>query len=115
MDPGSKYGSQNKVNILSTNVEMTRFLCMHKIFVQAQESCAGTRVLCMHKSAVHAQESRACTRILCTHKNLDICDDLDIFERFSDFLVKAQSDPGSIQICSYTSQESPLDPYLFIS
>ena len=61
----------------------SRILCMHKILVHAQDSCAWTRTLCMHKILVyaqdscactrlfvHAQDSRACTRFLCMHKNL---------------------------------------------
>ena len=45
----------------------TRFLCMHKILVcaqqlvHAQHSCACTRFLCMHNTLVHAQHSCACT------------------------------------------------------
>ena len=62
----------------------SRFLCMHKILVHAQHSCACTTLLCMHwrgqgprpgpkKSAVgRARDqgpSSACTRVLCMHKS----------------------------------------------
>ena len=67
---------QEKLEILSNE---SRFLCMHKILVHAQHSCACTTLLCMHKSVVHAQECCACTRILCMHKNLDS------FDRISNF------------------------------
>ena len=70
MDPGSKYGSRRKSRILTKNVTMSRFLCMHKILVHAQESCACTRLLCMQKILVHAQDSCACTKVLCMHKSL---------------------------------------------
>ena len=36
-----------------------------------QDSCACTRFLCMHRILVHAQQSFACTRIFCMHQNLD--------------------------------------------
>ena len=73
---------------------MFRFLCMHKIFMHAQHSCACTTLLCMHRNQawdpkmalgrsqaldrslvrglvpVHAHECCACTRVLCLHKNL---------------------------------------------
>ena len=39
----------------------TRILCMHKILVQAPDSCACTRFLCLRKNLVHAQASCACT------------------------------------------------------
>ena len=37
--------TKNKMKNLS---QMTRFLCMHKILVHAQHSCACTTLLCMH-------------------------------------------------------------------
>ena len=68
---------QEKLEILSNK---SRFLCMHKILVHAQHSCACTTLLCMHwrgqgprpgpkKSAggpawAHAQG------VLCMHKKL---------------------------------------------
>ena len=30
--------------------QITRFLCMHKILVHAQQCCACKRILCMHKN-----------------------------------------------------------------
>ena len=73
---------------LQNLLQITRFLCMHKILVHAQECCACMHktalflgpglgpwpLQCMHKSVVHAQECCACTRILCMHKNLDFVD-----------------------------------------
>ena len=77
---------QEKLEFLSNE---SRFLCMRKILVHAQHSCACTGgapagppalffgpglgpwpLQCMHKSVVHSQECCACTRILCMHKNL---------------------------------------------
>ena len=52
------------------NVKTSRFLCVHKILVHAQDSCACKRILCMQNTFVHAQDSCACTRFLCMHKNL---------------------------------------------
>ena len=40
---------------------MFRLLCMHKILVHAQDSCACTRFLCMHNTLVHAQYACACS------------------------------------------------------
>ena len=99
MDPGSKCGSQQKVQMMQPNAKMSRFLCLHKILVHAQDSCACTRSLCMHNTLVRAQEpglgpkkaavqglgpaqlsfwdpglvpgpSSACTRVLCMHKSV---------------------------------------------
>ena len=72
-----------------------RFLCMHKILVLAQHSCACTTLLCMHWRgqgpmpgpkktppgpargaaffwvlALGPGLSSACARVLCMHKNL---------------------------------------------
>ena len=41
---------------MKKNVKMSRILCMHKILVHAQDSCACTTLLCMHNTLVHAQE-----------------------------------------------------------
>ena len=62
-----KIWESSKISNLSKNVNMSRSLCMHKIRVHAQKSCACTRVLCMHKHLVHAPESCACTRISCVY------------------------------------------------
>ena len=42
--------------IFCTHNTCTRFLCMHKILVHAQHSCACTTLLCMHNALVHALE-----------------------------------------------------------
>ena len=65
----------------------TRFLCMHKILVHAQHSCACTTLLCMHwrgqgpRLGPKKEQPRvcACTGILCMHKNLVICDEFSYF------------------------------------
>ena len=77
----------------STGVCLSRFLCMHKILVHAQHSCACTPLLCMHWRgprpgpktsagpgpdprrffwvlALGPGPSSACTRVLCMHKSV---------------------------------------------
>ena len=89
--------SQPRRNHIATTSQMSRFLCVHKILVHAQHSCACTTLLCMHwareprgqgpsqgpgtrplawslapgsPGPLHAQECCACTRVLCMDKNL---------------------------------------------
>ena len=75
-----------------TTSQMSRFLCMNKILVHAEHSCAYTTLLCMHwrgqgprpgptkKRAgpgglfwvltLGPGPSSACTRVLCMHKSV---------------------------------------------
>ena len=73
----------------NTEVCLSTFLCMHKILVHAQHSCACTTLLCLHNTLVQKSArgpargrrffwvlalgpgpSSACTRVLCMHKNV---------------------------------------------
>ena len=65
----------------------TRFLCMHKILLHAQDFCACTTLLRMHKTLVHAQESCACIRMSCRHNIQFVLHNNEYCSERSDFLV----------------------------
>ena len=64
--PSSIWSPFVKKRVLAKNTDFirnwcacTRFMCMHKILVHAQDSCACTkftRILCVHKNLVRAQQ-----------------------------------------------------------